>query len=168
MIILPNSVFGKSVSELWSMQTFAPFFDYYCVQAYRLKFVSSENPTFMKSMRAEDSWAIDQQRTSQLLWIDFTSRPGWPTYEVRANKCNGSVLTMLNKHFAFVEFRSDSRYIYRSFTQGVFSIKSVSKIFMRFVHINAKTGRALAWRPITHKIVSVGSISEILSHYAWL
>jgi hypothetical protein len=44
---------------------------------------------------------------------------------------------MLNKHFAFVEFRSDSRYIHRSFTQGVFSMKSGSKICVRFVHMNA-------------------------------
>jgi hypothetical protein len=44
---------------------------------------------------------------------------------------------MLNKRFAFVEFRSDSRYIHISFTQGVFFMKSVSKIFVRFVHINA-------------------------------
>jgi hypothetical protein len=44
---------------------------------------------------------------------------------------------MLNKHFAFVEFRSDSHYINRSFTQGVFFMKSVSKILVRFGHINA-------------------------------
>ena len=44
---------------------------------------------------------------------------------------------MQNKHFAFVEFRSDSRYIHRSCTQCVFSMKSVSKIFVRFVHIIA-------------------------------
>jgi hypothetical protein len=50
---------------------------------------------------------------------------------------HGGVLTMLNKHFAFVEFRSDSRYIHRSFTQGVFFMTSVSKIFVRFMHINA-------------------------------
>jgi hypothetical protein len=44
---------------------------------------------------------------------------------------------MLNKHCAFVEFRSDLRYIHKSFTQGVFLMKSASKICVRFVHVNA-------------------------------
>ena len=40
-----------------------------------------------------------------------------------ANNCTGGALTMVNKHCAYGECRSDSRYIHKSFMQGVFFIK---------------------------------------------
>ena len=62
--------------------------------------------------------------------------------EVWANKCNGGVLTMVNKHCAYGECRSDSRYIHKSFMQGVFFIKFP---IVKKLHLNRSAEKLSRW-----------------------